>query len=42
MFATIVAAEGGYQEFVLGGSEMTVLWLSVARRARRDRRRIQF
>ena len=29
MFASIVAAEGGYQEFVLGGGEMTVLWLSV-------------
>ncbi len=30
MFASIVAAEGGYQEFVLGNSEMLVLWLSVA------------
>ena len=30
MFASIVAAEGGYQEFVLGSSEMLVLWLSVA------------
>ncbi len=29
MFASIVAAEGGYQEFVLGGGEMTVLLLSV-------------
>jgi hypothetical protein len=30
VFASIVAAEGGYQEFVLGNSEMLVLWLSVA------------
>jgi K(+)-stimulated pyrophosphate-energized sodium pump len=30
VFASIVAAEGGYQEFVLGSSEMLVLWLSVA------------
>ena len=29
VFETIVAAEGGYQEFVLGGGEMTVLILSV-------------
>ncbi len=29
MFESIVAAEGGYQEFVLGGGEMTVLFLSV-------------
>ena len=30
MFASMFAAEGGYQEFVLGSSEMLVLWLSVA------------
>ncbi len=29
MIASIVASEGGYQEFVLGGGEMTVLILSV-------------
>jgi K(+)-stimulated pyrophosphate-energized sodium pump len=29
VFESIVAAEGGYQEFVLGGGEMTVLFLSV-------------
>ncbi len=29
MFTNIVAAEGGYQQFVLGGGEMTVLLLSV-------------
>ena len=29
MLTNIVAAEGGYQEFVLGGGEMTVLFLSV-------------
>ncbi len=29
MFASIVASEGGYQQFELGGGEMTVLLLSV-------------